>query len=365
MKKYNIAIVGATGAVGQEMIRMLELRNFPVNNIFYLASARSAGRKLKFRDNEIEVKDLSKFTGIKSKYSIDLALFSAGASISKEYAPKFTAEGVFVIDNSSAWRMDPEIPLVVPEVNSDVLSPRKLLISNPNCSTIQMVVVLGVIHKISRIKRIIVSTYQSVSGAGARAMEQLRYETGEILKQIEKKEVIFNCEQKDYKLSDNKTLKNPAIFYQIGFNLIPQIDIFLENLYTKEEMKMVNETRKILNDNSIMISATCVRVPVFRSHSESVWIETEQKLSIEKVKELLNKTEGIKVIDDIQSSDIFNRYPTPVDCAFQQITYVGRIRQDLSIENGIVMWIVSDNLLKGAALNAVQIAEKLIEKKYL
>jgi aspartate-semialdehyde dehydrogenase len=338
MKKYNVAVVGATGAVGQEMIKMLEQRNFPVNSLRLLASERSAGRKLKTAKGEIAVEVLSPETA----KGHDLALFSAGGAISKEYAPIFARENCFVIDNSSAWRMEPDIPLVVPEVNAHALSASKKIIANPNCSTIQMVVALKPLHDAAKIKRVIVSTYQATSGAGGQAMEELRAQAMAWAK--------------------GEPMPAPKKFpYQILFNLIPQIDVFLENGYTKEEIKMVNETKKIMGDEAIQLSATCVRVPVFRAHSESVWIETEKKLTAKDARKLLMKAPGVEVIDDPENK----KYPMPLDAAEKQVTYVGRIREDISVKNGLVLWIVSDNLLKGAALNAVQIAEALVSNKIL
>lgn len=362
MAMYNIAVVGATGAVGQEMIHMLEVRNFPVEKIYPFASSRSKGKKILFKNKEYEVIELTKENVDKYAKEIHLALFSAGATVSKEYAPVFADYGIFVVDNSSAWRMEPHIPLVVPEVNPHTLSKDKKIIANPNCSTIQMVVVLAPIHKIAKIKRIIVSTYQSVSGAGGKAMVELFEETQKVIENLKSLPSLITQDNEVFKVNKSQ----PSVFpKQIAFNLIPQIDIFLENLYTKEEMKMVNETKKILESPDIKISAQCVRVPVFRAHSESVWIETEQKISVEKVKEILYKTNGVKVIDDPFNQDPNLRYPTPIDCSHQQITFVGRIREDISCENGLVLWIVSDNLLKGAALNAVQILETMVEKNII
>ncbi|MBN1823162.1 MAG: aspartate-semialdehyde dehydrogenase [Endomicrobiales bacterium] len=336
MKKYSVGVAGATGAVGLEMIKMLESRKFPVGSIRLLASERSAGKKLKFNGRDVEVQLL----GHDSGKGLDVALFSAGAKISKEFAPSFARDNCFVIDNSSAWRMEPDIPLVVPEVNPNDLSKEKKIIANPNCSTIQMVVALKPIHDSARIKRVIVATYQSVSGAGQKGIEEL------------KNQVVA--------WAKGEAVPAPSKFtHQIAFNLIPHIDIFTENSYTKEEMKMVNETRKIMGDPSIMLSATCVRVPVFRSHSEAVWIETERKISPEEAKMLLSKAPGVEVVDDVAN----NKYPTPLDGENRQKTYVGRIRDDISAKNGLTFWVVSDNLLKGAALNAVEIAEKLVEKK--
>lgn len=338
MKKYRVAVVGATGAVGQEMIKMLELRKFPVGSLKLLASERSAGKKLKTSMGELPVEVLRP----ESAKDLDVALFSAGGSISKEYAPVFARENCYVIDNSSAWRMEKEIPLVVPEVNPGDLAPGKRIIANPNCSTIQMVVALKPLHDAAKIKRVVVSTYQATSGAGGQAMEELR--------------------QQALAWAKGEPLAAPKKFpYQILFNLIPQIDVFLENGYTKEEIKMVNETKKIMGDDSIQVTSTCVRVPVFRAHSETVWIETEKKLSAKDARKLLQKAPGVEVIDDPEN----RKYPMPLDAAEKQVTYVGRIREDISIGNGLVMWIVSDNLLKGAALNAVQIAETLVSKNIL
>jgi len=335
MKKYRVAVVGATGAVGEEMLKMLESRTFPIESIKLLASERSVGKTLKYKGKEVAVEKLTP----ESAKNLDLALFSAGATISKEFAPIFAANGCFVVDNSSAWRMDKEVPLVVPEVNPHDLSKDKKIIANPNCSTIQMVVALKPLHDAAKIKRVIVSTYQSVSGAGAKG--------------------IYELETQSRAWAKNEPIPQASKFqYQIAFNLIPQIDVFTENGYTKEEMKMANETRKIMGDDSIAISATCVRVPVVRSHSETVWIETEKKLTTKQAMELLSKADGIEVIDDIANK----KYPMPLYAQNKQLTYVGRIREDISTTNGLTMWIVSDNLLKGAALNAVQIGEELISQ---
>jgi aspartate-semialdehyde dehydrogenase len=339
MEKYNVGVVGATGLVGREMIRMLEKRNFPLANLRLFASQRSRGKTLKFKQKEIVVEELTPSSFQSGK--LNIALFSAGASISREYAPLAAQEGIFVIDNSSAWRMEPEVPLVVPEINPHTLSKEKKIIANPNCSTIQMVVVLAPLHRIARIKRIVVSTYQAVSGAGQKAV-------------VELEEQVRN-------IACGKKVKPKVFPHQIAYNCIPQVDIFLENGYTKEEMKMVNETKKIMEDDSIAITATCVRVPIFRGHSEAVNIETERKITPEEARRILKKAEGIVVIDDISKL----KYPLATEAANKDETFVGRIREDRSIPNGLNMWIVSDNLLKGAALNAVQIAEELIKKKIL
>ncbi|MDP3048268.1 MAG: aspartate-semialdehyde dehydrogenase [Thermodesulfovibrionales bacterium] len=331
--KYIVAVVGATGAVGNEMIATLEQRNFPVEKIRLFASERSEGKNLEFQGTEIPVESLneSSFKGI------DIALFSAGAERSKIWAPIAAKSGCVVVDNSSQWRMDTEVPLIVPEVNSHDLKWHKGIIANPNCSTIQMVVVLKPIHDAAKIKRVVITTFQSVSGTGKKAMDELLQQTTDILNFKEAKCNVYP--------------------HQIAFNVLPHIDKFLENGYTKEEMKMVHETRKIMGDDSIRLTATTVRVPVFRCHSESLNIETEKKITANEVRAVLSKAPGIVVFDAPEK----NIYPLPVDVAGKDETYVGRIRADESIENGINMWIVADNLRKGAALNAVQIAEKLIE----
>jgi len=331
--KYVVAVVGATGAVGNEMIATLEQRKFPVEKLRLFASERSEGKTLEFNGKQIPVESLNE----NSFRGIDIALFSAGAERSKTWAPVAAKSGCVVVDNSSQWRMDPEVPLVVPEVNSHDLKWHKGIIANPNCSTIQMVVVLKPIHDAAKIKRVIVTTFQSVSGTGKKAMDELLQQTTDIL--------------------NFKEVKCNVYPHQIAFNVLPHIDKFLENGYTKEEMKMVNETQKIMGNNSIRLTATTVRVPVFRCHSESLNIETEKKLSPNEVRAALSKAPGIVVFDAPEK----NIYPLPVDVAGKDETYVGRIRVDESIENGINMWIVADNLRKGAALNAVQIAEKLVE----
>ncbi|MBI3753089.1 MAG: aspartate-semialdehyde dehydrogenase [Deltaproteobacteria bacterium] len=336
--KYNIAIAGATGMVGQEMIKILEERKFPVDKIKLLASERSAGQYLEFNGKREKVHLLSEETF----EGIDIGLFSPGASVSAVYAPKAAKAGCVVIDNTSQFRMDPDVPLVVPEVNPKAIAQYKKrnIIANPNCSTIQMVAALKPIHDAVKIKRIVVSTYQAVSGAGKEAMDEL---SGQVLSIYGQKEIT-----------------KKVFPHQIAFNCIPQIDMFLENGYTKEEMKMAHETKKIMEDDSIKVTATTVRVPVFNSHSESVNIETEKKLMANEVKKLLSKAPGVKVVDDTKN----RLYPMPIDASETDEVFVGRIREDESIPNGINMWIVSDNLRKGAALNAVQIAEILI-REYL
>lgn len=331
---YVVAVVGATGAVGREMVQTLEERDFPVEKLRLFASERSEGKKIEYKNKYISVEILrdDSFEGI------DLALFSAGAERSKIWAPMAVRSGCVVIDNSSQWRMDPEVPLVVPEVNPDDIKWHKGIIANPNCSTIQMVVVLKPIHEVAKIKRVVVTTFQSVSGTGQKAMDELLQQTTDILNFREVKCNVYP--------------------YQIAFNVLPHIDKFLENGYTKEEMKMVNETKKIMGDNSIRVTATTVRVPVFRGHSESINIETERKLTANEVRAILSEAPGIVVFDAPHK----NVYPVPINVAGRDETYVGRIREDESIENGINMWAVADNLRKGAALNAVQIAERLIGK---
>ncbi|HLA48105.1 MAG: aspartate-semialdehyde dehydrogenase [Nitrospinae bacterium RIFCSPHIGHO2_02_39_11] len=332
--KYTVAVVGATGAVGNEMVSILEERNFPVGNLKLFASERSEGKYIEFKGKNTRVNKLTddSFNGI------NIALFSAGASRSLDFAPKAVKSGAVVIDNSSAFRMEPNIPLVVPEVNKDAIKKHKGIIANPNCSTIQMVVALKPIHDAVRIKRIVVSTYQAVSGTGKKAMQELEQQTRDL---FSLKEITVSIYP-----------------HQIAFNCIPQIDVFLDNGYTKEEMKMVNETRKIMEDDTIRVTVTTVRVPVFSAHSESVNIETYKKITADEVRKLLSKAPGVKVVDEPKNSV----YPLAINSAGRDEVFVGRIREDESIDNGINMWIVSDNLRKGAALNAVQIAEILIQK---
>ncbi len=335
-KRYNVAIAGATGAVGGAMLDVLRRRNFPINELRLLASERSVGKKILFMGTEYSVQQLTKdaFSGI------DVALFSAGASRSLEFAPAAAAAGAVVIDNSSAFRMDTEIPLVVPEVNPHAIAQyrQRGIIANPNCSTIQMLVALKPIYDTVGIKRLVISTYQAVSGTGAKAIDELK-------SQIQ----AYAAGQK---------MEHSVYPHQIAFNCLPQIDSFLENGYTKEEMKMVNETRKIFEDETIGVTATTVRVPVFYGHSESVNIETRKKISVAEVKQLLAKAPGVQLVDE----PTLSQYPMAIDCEGRFETLVGRIREDESIANGINMWVVSDNILKGAALNAVQIAEVFVEK---
>ncbi len=328
---YKVAVVGATGAVGNMMIKVLEERDFPVETLTLLASERSKGKKLTYRGEEIEVQVLDE----NSFKTIELALFSAGASVSRKFAPIAAKDGCIVVDNSSAFRMDPETPLVVPEVNPDDVEKHKGIIANPNCSTIQMVVALKPIYDRAGIKRIVVSTYQAVSGTGKRAMEELSSQV----------KAIVNCEE----------VKSEVYPHQIAFNCLPHIGAFLSNGYTEEEMKMVNETRKIMGDPDIQVSATTVRVPVYYGHSEAINVETKTKISVDEVRALLEKAPGVKVVDDPANFV----YPMPIDAEGQDDTLVGRLREDTSIPNGIDMWVVADNIRKGAATNAVQIAEIL------
>ena len=327
----HVAIAGATGAVGTEFLKLLEARDFPMNSLRLLASSRSAGSKLQFRGENLEVEELTP----KSFKGIDIAFFSAGGSRSKEFAPHAVDSGAVVIDNSSAFRMDEKVPLVVPEINPKQAFEHQGLIANPNCSTIQMVVALNPIHRAANIQRVVVSTYQAVSGAGASAMEELK--------------------QQLRAWANDEPMKQEVFPTQIAFNLFPHIDVFLDNGYTKEEMKMVHETRKIMNAPNMQISATCVRVPVLRAHSEAVWVETEKPLSESEARELFEKEPGIVVQDERESGG----YPTPWHITETQETYVGRIRKDISHPNGLTFWVVADQLYKGAALNAIQIAEVL------
>lgn len=328
---YVVAVVGATGAVGAEMIEVLEERKFPVTRLVPLASTRSAGGTVTFEGNEVPIEVLTKDSFV----GVDIALFSAGADLSREFAPIAVKAGAVVIDNSAAWRMTPEVPLVVPEVNAHDIQRHKGIIANPNCSTIQMVVALKPLHDEARIKRIVVTTFQSVSGTGKDAMDELMAECQDLL---------------SFKSA------NPKVYpYQIAFNCLPQIDDFLPSGYTKEEMKLVHETRKIMGDQSIHVTATTVRVPVYVGHSEAVNIETERKLSANDARAILSTAPGVLLYDD----PAHKIYPMPLEVAGTDEVYVGRVREDESIANGLNLWVVADNLRKGAALNAVQIAEHL------
>ncbi|MDE5640038.1 MAG: aspartate-semialdehyde dehydrogenase [Odoribacter sp.] len=334
----KIAVVGASGAVGQEFLRVFEERNFPIDELVLFGSPRSAGTKYTCQDKEYEVKLLQHNDDFKD---VDIAFVSAGASISKEFAETITKHGGVMIDNSSAFRMDEDVPLVVPEVNAaDACNRPRNIIANPNCTTIQMVVALNVIEKISHIKRVRVATYQAASGAGASAMQELYNQYRQIL------------------TGEEPTVDKFA--YQLAFNLIPHIDVFTDNGYTKEEMKMFHETRKIMHSD-IQVSATCVRVPALRAHSESIWLETESPVSVKKAREAFRQAEGIVLRDNPEQKE----YPMPLFVSGKDPVYVGRIRKDLAFENGLTFWVVGDQIKKGAALNAVQIAEYLYNNKLL
>ena len=338
-KTYDVAVVGATGAVGETMIAILEERNFPVGKVYALASERSAGKRIPFKDGSLVVEDLASFDFSK----VQIGLFSPGASVSAEYAPKAAAAGCVVIDNTSQFRYDDDIPLVVPEVNPEKVAEYKNrgIIANPNCSTIQMLVALKPIYDEVGISRINVATYQAVSGTGKDAIEELATQTANLL--------------------NAKPVQASVYPKQIAFNVLPQIDVFMDNGYTKEEMKMVWETQKIMGDTNILVNPTAVRVPVFFGHSEAVHIETRQKISVARVRELLEEAPGVTVIDERENGG----YPTAVtDSSGHDDVYVGRIREDISHPNGINLWVVGDNVRKGAALNSVQIAEVLV-KNYI
>lgn len=339
MNTYDIAVVGATGAVGETMLSILEERKFPVGNIYPLASSRSAGGNIQFNGKNIKIGNLADFDFSKTQ----IALFSAGGDVSAEYAPKAAAAGCIVIDNTSHFRYDDDIPLVIPEVNPEAIAQhtKRGIIANPNCSTIQMLVALKPIYDAVGIDRINVSTYQAVSGTGKSAIEELAGQTAKLL----------NGKKADCKVYPK----------QIAFNVLPQIDVFMENGYTKEEMKMVWETKKIFNDESITVNPTAVRVPVFYAHSEALHIETKEKISVEKVRELLSNFDGITLLDE----RIDGGYPTAVtESAGNDDVFVGRVREDISHPRGLDLWVVADNVRKGAALNSVQIAELLV-KNYL
>jgi len=337
MKRYRVAIIGATGLVGQEFIKVLEQRNFPMTSIHLFASDRSAGKKLFVTHQEIEVKE----TVPESFEEIDIALFSAGAEISRYFSPIAAQAGAVVIDNSAAFRMDSRVPLVVPEVNPEDIKWHKRIIANPNCSTIQMVVALYPLHKVNPIKRIIVDTYQAVSGTGSAAVDELTTQAKQVL--------------------EGQTTIPHVYPHQIAFNTLPEIDVFLDNGYTKEEWKMVEETRKIMHADDIAISATCVRVPVFTGHSEAVNIEFSQPMSPDEARRILAQAPGVKVLDD----PAISLYPQPWSAAGTDEVFVGRIRQDTSHPCGLNMWVVADNMRKGAALNAVQIAEEMVKRGWV
>ncbi|CAH1070323.1 aspartate-semialdehyde dehydrogenase [Candidatus Nitrotoga sp. 1052] len=334
-KKYDVAILGATGAVGEAMLSILEQRNFPVGKLFPLASSRSAGSTVTFRNQEVTVQDVEDF----DFSQVQIGLFSAGSSVSEKYAPIAAAAGCVVIDNTAQFRYEDDIPLVVPEVNPHAIAQYKNrgIIANPNCSTIQMLVALKPIHDAVGIERINVATYQAVSGTGKEAIEELAEQT----------RALFNHQE----------VKTEVYSKRIAFNVLPHIDVFMDNGYTKEEMKMVWETRKIMEDENIMVNATAVRVPVFYGHSEAVHIETHKKITADEARALLEKAPGVQVMDRREPGG----YPTAIEAAGQDATLVGRIREDISHPRGLNLWVVSDNVRKGAALNSVQIAEILIE----
>ncbi len=337
MSKLCVAVVGATGVVGREMIKTLEEREFPLTELVLLASSRSAGTAISYKDKDYIVKELKE----DSFKDIDIAIFSAGGSTSEKFAPFAAKAGCVVVDNSSFWRMDERCPLVIPEVNPEALDTHNGIIANPNCSTIQMLVALKPIHDVAKIERIVISTYQAVSGSGQAAIQELETQV----------RAMFNIKEPE----------NEVYPHQIAFNCLPHIDTFLENDYTKEEMKMVYETRKIFNDNTIGVSPTTVRVPVFYGHSESINIQTERKISAHEVRALLSQANGVQVYDNPKE----NMYPMPIEAAGEDAVFVGRIREDESATNCINMWVVADNIRKGAALNAVQIAESLLERNLL
>lgn len=344
-KKYNVAVVGATGAVGQKMLETLEDRKFPVENLKLLSSNRSAGSKMVFNGVEYTLEEATP----ESFKGVDIALFSAGGSVSKKLAPEAVKHGAVVIDNTSAFRMAEGVPLVVPEVNEADIKEHKGIIANPNCSTIQMVAALEPVRKAYGMNRVIVSTYQAVSGAGNEAADELR----------EQSQSFLNGEELEANLLP---VKGDKKHYPIAFNALPQIDVFQDNGYTFEEMKMINETKKIMHAPDLSVAATCVRLPFFTSHAESVYIEVEKEgVTVEEVKQLMNEAPGIVLEDDPSTQT----YPTPLSAAEKRDVFVGRIRKDLDDEKGFHLWVVSDNLLKGAAWNSVQIAERLVANKWL
>ncbi|MBC8631653.1 aspartate-semialdehyde dehydrogenase [[Eubacterium] tenue] len=328
MKKVNVAIVGATGMVGRTFLKVLEERNFPIDNLYLFSSARSAGSKVEFKGKEYTVEELNENSFDRD---IQIALFSAGGSVSEKYAPIAASKGVVVVDNSSAWRMDENVPLVVPEVNPEAVKEHKGIIANPNCSTIQAMVPLKPLNDKYNIKRIVYSTYQAVSGSGVKGTKDLE--------------------------DGIKGLENKFYPHPIAYNCLPHIDVFMDNGYTKEEMKMINETMKILNDYDLKITATTVRVPVVNGHSESINVEFEKDFDIEELKALLANSQGLELVDDIEN----NVYPTAFELSGRDEVFVGRVRIDFSVDSGINMWVVADNIRKGAATNAVQIAELLLK----
>jgi aspartate-semialdehyde dehydrogenase len=337
MKQYNMAIVGATGIVGQEFIKILEERGFPVNSVRLYASDHSAGKKLFVKHQEVSIQE----TSPESFRGIDIAFFSSGPEASRYYAPLAVQLGAVVIDNSSAFRMDKDVPMVVPEVNLEDIKLHKGIVTTPNCSTIQLAVILYPLHRLNPIKRIIVDTYQSVSGTGSSAIEELTTQSKQVL--------------------DGQAAVTKVFSHQIAFNLLPEVDVFLDNGYTREERKILEETRRIMRAPEMAISATCVWVPVFISHSQAVHVEFTRAISPEEARRVLSVSPGVRVLDDTTVS----LYPQPWAVAGTDECYVGRIRQDISHKNGLAMWIVADNIRKGAALNAVQIAEEIIKREWL
>lgn len=337
MRRYRVGVVGAAGAVGLEMVRVLEESALKVEELRLMATQRSAGRKLSFRGEEhtVEVTEADRFTGL------DFILMSAGSGPSRQLAPLAAEKGVVVIDNSSAWRMDPDVPLVVPAVNGEVLTGKEKIIANPNCSTIQMVIALKPLHDAARIKRVVVTTFQAVSGSGHKAVVELEEQTRAYM--------------------NNEAIEKKVYPHQIAFNVLPQIDKFDETGYTAEEWKMVNETKKIMGCKEIQVTATTVRVPVFRGHSEAINLETEKKITPGEAREIFSATPGISLLDEPERGV----YPMPIIAAGRVETFVGRIREDFTVENGLNLWVVADNLLPGAAYNAVQIAEYLAGKGLL
>lgn len=342
-KVFNIAIVGATGAVGQKIMDILQEKNFPIGTLKLLSSERSAGKKIIWNDREItvEVAKSDSFSGI------DIAFFSAGGEVSRKLAPEAVKQGAIVIDNTSAYRMNKNVPLIVPEVNSDHLNNHQGIIANPNCSTIQMAVALKPIKEAFGLNRIVVSTYQAVSGAGRQAEKELETQTKQYI-------------QEEEMVAETLPVRSDEKHFPIAFNALPQIDVFEENGFTAEEMKMIQETKKIFNDQTMSIAATCVRLPIVTSHSESIYIETDQEeVSVAQIRDVLEKAEGVVLQDDPSTQT----YPTPLDATNKEPVFVGRLRKDLDNEQGFHMWVVGDNLMKGAALNTVQIAQSLIENK--
>ncbi|HWL52098.1 MAG TPA: aspartate-semialdehyde dehydrogenase [Chthoniobacteraceae bacterium] len=332
-RNYTVAIVGATGAVGVEMMKVLERRQFPVGTLKLLASARSAGKTLTFKGTELTVEELRE----DSFEGVDIALFSAGGSISKRFAPAAVAAGAVVVDNSSAYRMDPEVPLVIPEINPEDAATHKGIIANPNCTTAVSLMALSPLHKAFGIRRIIAASYQAVSGTGAQAIEELRHQVED--------------------LAAGREVRKEVYPYQIAFNVLPHVDQFLDDGYTREEMKMQHEARKILHHDDLKASVTCVRVPVYRAHSVAVNVEFERPVTVEEARKVLACAEGVELLDEPST----NSYPVPLEVAGKDNVQVGRVRVDCALDNGLALWIVGDQLLKGAALNTVQIAELVVQ----